>query len=146
MILRMEKGFLHIGIDTDVSTNPIDIGFGNVVAAKKGDFIGARSLERSEDRRIDRRNLVGCEALDASATILAGAHFVTATGGASRSEGFVTSACRSPTHGKTIGIGQLERGFERTGDVVEIYDQGCRVAARIVDICFYDPTGEMMRG
>lgn len=145
MVLRMEKGYLHVGVDTDVSTNPFDLGFGRVVATKKDDFIGARSLQRPEDRRTDRRNLVGFEAVDANTTILAGAHFVTAKGPNWRSEGYVTSACRSPILGRTIGIGLLERGFERNGEKVEVFDQGRRVAARIVDLCSYDPKGEKMR-
>ncbi|MFQ5982883.1 MAG: 2Fe-2S iron-sulfur cluster-binding protein, partial [Woeseiaceae bacterium] len=43
MLLRTEKGFLHVGVDTDGTTNPLDIGFGRVVENKKGDFVGARS-------------------------------------------------------------------------------------------------------
>ncbi len=146
MILRLEKGFLHVGVDTDVSSNPFDAGFGRIVANKQGDFIGARSLERAEDRRSDRRQLVGFETVDRHATVLAGAHVVTGRGTARRSEGFVTSACMSPTLGKTIGLALIERGFERYGEDIELYDQGRLATARIVDACFYDPQGERMRG
>jgi sarcosine oxidase subunit alpha len=146
MVLRLEKGFLHVGVDTDGTTNPLDIGFGNIVANKKGDFIGARSLSRAEDKRADRRQLIGFEIVDSDATVLAGAHIVTGNGAARRSEGFVTSACDSPTLEKTIGLGLLERGFERKGEKIQLYDDEQVVAARIVDTCFYDPAAERMRG
>jgi sarcosine oxidase subunit alpha len=145
MVLRLEKGFLHVGVDTDGTSNPLDIGFGKIVANKKADFIGARSLERAEDRRADRRQLVGFE-VDDNATALAGAHIVTERGNERRTEGFVTSACISPTLGKTIGLGLLERGFERKGEKIELYDDGQVVSAKVVDACFYDPAGERMRG
>ena len=146
MVLRLDKGFLHVGVDTDGMTNPLDIGFGRIVANKKGDFIGARSLKRAEDKRADRRQLIGFELDDSDATVLAGAHIVTGNGAGRRSEGFVTSACMSPTLGKTIGLGLLERGFDRGGERIQLYDDEQLVSARIVDTCFYDPDGERMRG
>ncbi|MDH3531490.1 MAG: sarcosine oxidase subunit alpha family protein, partial [Gammaproteobacteria bacterium] len=145
-ILRLEKGFFEVGVETDGSTNPFDIGFGGIVANKKGDFIGARSLQRAEDKRVDRRQLIGVETDDRSATVLAGAHIVTGNGTERRSEGFVTSACMSPTLGKTIGLGLLERGAERKGETVQLFDDEQVVRARVVDTCFYDPDGERMRG
>jgi sarcosine oxidase subunit alpha len=146
MVLRLDKGFLHVGADTDVMTNPFDIGFGRIVENKVGDFIGARSLKRAEDRRSDRRQLIGFEIDDGDTTVLPGAHIVTGKGVERRSEGFVTSAFISPTLGKTIGLGLLERGFERKGETIQLYDDDQTVAARIVDTCFYDPDGERMRG
>jgi len=145
-LLRLEKGFFEVGVETDGSTNPFDIGFGGIIANKKGDFIGARSLERAEDRRADRRQLVGFEPEERKATVLAGAHIVTGTGSGRRSEGFVTSACMSPTLGRTVGLALLERGAQRKGETIQLYDQGQIVSARIVDTCFYDPDGERMRG
>ncbi len=145
MVLRTEKGFIHVGVDTDGTTNPLDIGFGGVVARKRRDFIGARSLARPNDRRGDRRQLVGFELLDPNRSVAAGAHVVTGCNGALRSEGFVTSACRSPTLGKAIGIGLIEGGFGRKGEEVLVYDDGRTTPARVVEPCFYDPAGERMR-
>ena len=145
MVLRTEKGFVHVGVDTDGTTNPLDIGFGPVIDRKRRDFIGARSLERPNDRRADRRQLVGLEPLEQKVSLAAGAHFVTGAGGGRRSEGFVTSACDSPTLGRTIGIGLIEGGFGRKGAEVLVCDNGRNIPARIVDPCFYDPSGERMR-
>ncbi len=145
MVLRTEKGFLHVGVDTDGTTNPLDIGFAGIIERKQRGFIGARSLQRPNDRRAERRQLVGFEPLEQHASVAAGAHFVTGTEHGGRSEGFVTSACASPTLGRTIGIGLLEAGFSRQGEEVRIYDDGRIVPARIVDPRFYDPAGERMR-
>ena len=145
MVLRTEKGFIHVGVDTDGTTNPLDIGFGGVVDRKRRDFVGARSLARPNDQRVDRRQLVGFELLDQNGGLAAGAHVVTGGKGAERSEGFVTSACRSPTLGRAIGIGLLEGGFHRKGEEVFVYDDGRTTPARVVEPCFYDPAGERMR-
>lgn len=144
MLLRTEKGFLHVGVDTDGTTTPLDLGFGGAIANKDSDFIGSRSLRRSHDRSLNRRQLVGFELPD-SCTVHAGAHFVVVERGARRSEGFVTSAYSSPVLGKTIGLGLLERGFERKGESVAIYDDNQLLNVRIVDTCFFDPAGDRMR-
>ena len=145
MVLRTEKGFVHVGVDTDGTTSPLDIGFAAVVERKRRDFIGARSLQRPNDRRADRRQLAGFELLEQHASVAAGAHVVTGGQRRRRSEGFVTSACESPTLGRTIGIGLVEGGFDRRGEEVLLYDSGRLVPARIVHPCFYDPTGARMR-
>lgn len=144
LALRIEKGFLHVGVDTDGMTNALDVGFGGIIANKKTDFVGARSLQRAEDQRSDRRQLIGFE-VENGTNVVAGAHFV-GNRKVRRSEGFVTSACESPTLGKTIGLGLLERGFDRKGETIEIFDENRIVSARVVDACFYDPDGERMRG
>lgn len=144
LVLRTEKGFLHVGVDTDGMTNPMDVGFGSIAANKKSDFIGARSLQRLQDRSSARRQLIGFE-VEGNHELEAGAHFVTNNGGGRRSEGFVTTAYRSPTMGKLIGLGLLERGFDRMGEEVSLFDQGHITPARVVNACFYDPGGERMR-
>jgi sarcosine oxidase subunit alpha len=62
MVMRIEKGFLHVGADTDGTTYPQDIGFGETLAKKKGDFVGRRSSLRPSALDDDRRQLVGLEA------------------------------------------------------------------------------------
>jgi sarcosine oxidase subunit alpha len=52
----------------------------------------------------------------------------------------------SPTLGKTIGLALLERGTERNGEIIHLYDEGKIVSARVSDDCFYDSDGERMRG
>jgi sarcosine oxidase subunit alpha len=146
MVLRTEKGFLHVGSDTDGTTNPFDIGFGRIIDNKAGDFVGRRSLQRDLDRRQDRRQLVGLEPVNAADRLVAGAHLVRDEGGKRRTEGFVTSACLSPTLGRSVGLGLLEGGFGRKGSVVTVFDNGRTLAARVVEPAFHDPAGERMHG
>jgi len=146
LLMRTEKGFIHVGVDSDGTTNPVDLGFGTVVARKQGDFVGRRSLARAHDRSDDRRQLIGVEPLNAQDALVAGAHLVETANGKRRSAGFVTSACASPTLGRSIGLALLERGFKRKGETVTVYDAGKEFAARVVSPAFYDPTGERMNG
>ena len=143
-VLRTEKGYLHVGGDTDGMTNPLDIGFAGIVAKKQADFVGKRSLLRAQDQRSDRRQFVGVEPLNPNEDLQPGGHFVTPQDQGRRSQGMVTSACFSPTLNRSIGLGLLERGFERKGETVTVFDDGRTFDVRITDPAFYDPTGEKM--
>jgi sarcosine oxidase subunit alpha len=142
--LRTEKGYLEVGGDTDGMTNALDVGFGAVVKNKQADFVGKRSLLRGEDQRSDRRQFVGVLPLNENERLKAGAHFLIADHASRRSQGIVTSACFSPTLNRAIGLGLLEGGFKRKGEVVTLFDDGRTFDARIVDPAFYDPDGEKL--
>ena len=142
MVLRTEKGYLHVGGDTDGTTNALDVGFGGIVAKKQADFVGKRSLLRAQDQRKDRRQFVGVEPLNPNEDLEPGAHFVTPPNQGLRSQGMVTSACFSPTLNRSIGLGLIESGFERKGETVAVFDDGRTFDVRITDPAFYDPTGE----
>ena len=58
-LLRAEKGFIIVGQDTDATLTPIDLQMNWIVSKKKYDFIGKRSLYRSDTIREDRKQLVG---------------------------------------------------------------------------------------
>ncbi len=57
--LRLEKGYLHLGADTNRRTTPLDIGMGGVVAKKQADFIGKRALALPYNASNSREELVG---------------------------------------------------------------------------------------
>jgi sarcosine oxidase subunit alpha len=57
--LRAEKGFIIVGQDTDGTMTPIDLQMDWIVSKKKYDFIGKRSLYRSDTMKEDRKQLVG---------------------------------------------------------------------------------------
>ena len=57
-VLRAEKGYIIVGQDTDGSISPHDLGMGGMVSKTK-DFLGRRSLARSDTARSDRKQLVG---------------------------------------------------------------------------------------
>jgi sarcosine oxidase, subunit alpha len=140
MTLRIEKGYLHIGSDTDGTTLPDDLGMGGAMARKASDFIGRRSLARADALRADRHQLVGILPEDGATPLLAGAHVVNATS-AGGSDGYVTSACWSPTLQRWIGLGMVRRGRARKGETVTLVDEGRRRAARLVAPCFVDAAG-----
>jgi sarcosine oxidase subunit alpha len=145
LVLRMEKGYLHIGSDTDGTTNPLDIGLERVIAKKQRDFLGRRSLDRPDDRRESRRQFVGVEPLDPEIPLRSGAHIVSYVGKKMRSEGFVTSAALSPTLGRHIGLAMVEGGFHRKGELVTLFDDEQFSQAKIVDPAFLDPEGKRAR-
>jgi sarcosine oxidase subunit alpha len=144
LVLRLEKGFLHVGSDTDGTTNPLDLGFGAMVQKKAGDFVGRRSLLRTADQETSRRQFVGLEPVEAGASLVAGAHVISTS--PRRSQGFVTSAAFSPTLGRSIGLGLLERGQARIDEIVTVFDEGRTLQARVVKPAFFDPAGERMNG
>jgi sarcosine oxidase subunit alpha len=63
MSLRLEKGFLHVGSDTDGTTVPDDVGWGRIASHKTVDYIGRRSLSLPEHVRLDRLQLVGLRSI-----------------------------------------------------------------------------------
>ncbi|MBL8270259.1 sarcosine oxidase subunit alpha family protein [Steroidobacter sp.] len=146
LVLRLEKGFLHVGSDTDGTTNPLDLGFGAVIEKKNTDFVGRRSLSRAHDQASSRRQFVGLEPVAANASLVAGAHIVSSASSPRRSEGFVTSAAFSPTLERSIGLALLERGAARIGEIVTIFDEGSTLQARVVKPTFFDSAGERMNG
>lgn len=147
MAMRIEKGFLHVGSDTDGTTLPQDVGFGAIIEKKKSDFIGRRSTSRPDGRRVDRRQLVGLEALDGKKPLSVGAHIVPdRSRGSERSEGWVTSSVYSPSLDLPVAMAMVEGGAGRRGETVNVWDLGERRPARIVDACRYDVAGERLNG
>jgi sarcosine oxidase subunit alpha len=146
MVLRTEKGYLHIGGDTDGSTSALDVDWGHIMK-KSCDFIGKRSLMRPEDQRADRLQFVGL-ATDDAEPLPIGAHLV-ANGpqGVRLSGGYVTSSAFSPFLKKPVALGMVSGGRARIGEVVTVVDDAGRSrSARIVAPVFYDPAGDRLRG
>jgi sarcosine oxidase subunit alpha len=148
MALRTEKGFLHIGADTDGNTNPLDVGWGASIAKKAGDFIGRRSLSRPESVREDRLQFIGIKAIDPKQRLPIGGHIIrdAAASFPVESEGYVTSACMSPTLNASVGLGIVAAGRSRLGESVYVYANGKTVAVELVSAAHYDPKGERLNG
>jgi sarcosine oxidase subunit alpha len=146
MVLRCEKGYLHVGADTDGTTNPLDLGWGFPISKKKDDFIGRRSLSRSNDTREDRFQFVGLEAVNPNEKLPIGGHIVSCANPQmpEKTQGYCTSACLSPTLEKSIGLGLVARGRDRTDEQVYVYADGKTVAARIVSPTHFDVKGERL--
>jgi sarcosine oxidase subunit alpha len=138
MLLRTEKGYLHVGSDTDGTTTPGDIGWGHVLK-RHDDFVGKRSLLRPANRRDGRWQLVGLEPLDSATPLEPGDHLQSAH---VPTEGYVTSAGFSPTLGRTVAIGMVKGGHRRMGEEFSLSSKRGRV--KIADRIAYDPTGDRL--
>ncbi|MGE4057000.1 MAG: FAD-dependent oxidoreductase [Vicinamibacterales bacterium] len=141
-LLRLEKGYLHVGADTDGTTCPDDIGWGHVLKREQ-DFIGRRSLTRPAISDPTRYQLVGLEPLNGLA-LPPGTH-VRATEKDRGSEGYITSSGYSPTLGRWVALALVQRGRAREGEVVTLVTGNGRGQARITRPGSYDPDGERLR-
>jgi sarcosine oxidase subunit alpha len=144
MILRAEKGYVVIGKDTDGTTMPHDLGFAGPREKRAGDFIGKRSLFTEVAVAPDRRQWVGFEPTQGAEPLPCGAHVVALEGPRPRSAGFVTSSYASPTLGRPIALGLIERGAARIGETITLQHLGRRFPARIAPACAFDPKGERL--
>ena len=142
LLLRLEKGYLHVGVDTDGTTAPADVGWGALAAKRKSDFIGKRSLSRPDNQRADRLQLVGLT--DAEAAVLVPGAQLRLPGTTEGSDGWVTSASHSPALGKTIALALLRGGRARTGEKLTVHDLERTSAATIVSPTFLDPEGKRL--
>ena len=143
LLLRLEKGFLHVGLDTDGTTSPADVGWGEVALKKPADYVGKRSLTRPENLRTDRLQLVGLTGEDD--LLIPGAH-LRFDGTHEGSDGWVTSAAFSPTLGKRVALALLRGGRARIGQSVTLLDFGRTGRAQVVPTPFYDPKGARLHG
>jgi len=137
-VLRIEKGFWEVGVDTDGDTTALDVGWGPAIERKSGDFIGRRSLKRLAMQAPDRPQLVGLWPLDPRLEVPVGAH---ALGQGGTVEGHITSSCASPHLGRSIALGRIRAGHARKGERVTLDIEGRKHAALIVDRAFFDPDG-----
>ena len=142
LLLRLEKGYLHVGVDTDGTTAPADVGWGAIAAKRKSDFIGKRSLARPDNQRADRLQLVGLT--DAEAALLVPGAHLRLPGTTEGSDGWVTSASHSPALGKTIALALLRGGRARVGEKLAVHDLDRSCDATIVSPTFLDPEGKRL--
>ncbi len=144
-ILRTEKGYLHIGTDTDGTTLPGDIGLGRAVERKGANFVGRRSLLRPAARDPGRMQLVALRPGDGCSLLPVGAQ-IAAAAPPTQSEGYVTSSYMSPSLGAPVALGMLTRGTQRLGERVRVHHLGSDLEAIVVEAPFIDPTGERLHG
>jgi len=142
-ILRAEKGFIIVGQDTDGSVTPNDLGMQWIVAKGK-DFIGRRSLTRSDTMREGRKQLVGLLTEDPAAVLPEGGQIVEHAGAALPVPmlGHVTSSYFSANLNRSIALALVKDGSRRAGETVEIpLATGKAIRAVISTTVFVDPDG-----
>ena len=134
-LLRLEKGHIIVGQDTDGMTQPDEVSLRWAIAKKKPFFVGAKSVEILSKEPLERK-LVGFE-LGATAPQPKEGHLVIRDGDIF---GSVTSCEYSPTLNKIIGLAYVHPDDSASGaEVVIRTDNAVHVHAHVTDTPFYDP-------
>ena len=141
-VLRAEKGYIIVGQETDGSVTPIDLGLG-ALAARDKDFLGRRSLQRSDIARTDRTQLVGLLPDNPEEILPEGAPLVSELGGIPPVPmiGHVTSSYFGARLGRSFALALVEAGRSRHGEPVWAPLPDRIIAAHICPPGFYDPAG-----
>src|SRR5205085_118552 len=134
-LLRLEKGHIIIGQDTDGLTNPAEAGMEWALGKSKQFYVGKRAVDMQIAKGLTRR-LIGFHLLDPGAPCPKESHLVIHDGDIA---GRVTSVAYSPTLGKVIGLAYLRPGMSRPGSRFTIrIEQGRTIEAVVVPTPFYD--------
>jgi len=138
-LLRAEKGFIIVGQDTDGTMTPIDLQMDWIVSKKKYDFIGKRSLYRSDTMKEDRKQLVGLITDNPSEVLEEGAQIVANTNITPvEMLGHVTSSYYSPNLNKSIALAVVRNGKNMMGQKLFIPMEDKNINVTIVDPVFFD--------
>jgi sarcosine oxidase subunit alpha len=137
--LRLEKGHILVGQDTDSESNMFEQGLGRMIAWEKEHFVGKLALEHLRDAG-DRRLLVGFRTHDG--TVPREGTTIARDG---RLLGRVTSSRWSEEVGAAIGLALLPPEAAADGERVEIDVDGRFVGASVHVGAFFDPEGLRLR-
>ena len=140
-VLRAEKAFIIVGQDTDGTVTPIDLGLDWLVSKRK-DFLGKRSLSRSDTVREDRKQLVGLLTDDPDEMLPEGGQIVEDHKASISNDmiGHVTSSYYSANLGHTFALALVKGGRARMGEKVYVpLSSGRRIRATVTNPAFYDP-------
>ena len=138
-ILRLEKGHVIVGQDTDAISTPMDVGSDWAVRFDKEDFIGRGGLAVAAERGLQQR-LVGF--------VMPGSSFPedgTPVLSGARPVGRVTSARLSPTLGRGFGLAFVPPYLAIEGETVQVLVADRPVSARVTLEPVYDPEGLRLR-
>ncbi|HLU52628.1 MAG TPA: glycine cleavage T C-terminal barrel domain-containing protein [Acidimicrobiia bacterium] len=133
MALRLEKGHVIVGMDTEMDSTPRRLGMEWAVRMDK-DFVGRAALARTDPLPLDRR-LVGLTT-DAPAPTEGSAVFLDG-----EIVGYVTSSGWSPVLGTAVMLAWVDL-FDGSVPPIVVVDGR---PARHVPIPFYDPEGARAR-
>jgi len=138
-LLRAEKGFIIVGQDTDGTMTPIDLQMDWIVSKKKYDFIGKRSLYRSDTMREDRKQLVGLVTDNPKEVLEEGAPIVSELNQSPvKMLGHVTSSYFSPNLKKSIALAVVKGGKNMMGKKLFIPMEGRNINVTVTDPVFLD--------
>jgi sarcosine oxidase subunit alpha len=148
-VLRAEKGYPVIGQDTDGTVTPFDLGMAWAVSKKKPDFIGKRSLSRTDTARDDRKHFVGLLPEDPDTLLPEGCQLVADAvlpPPPVPMIGHVTSSYRSGALGHTFALALVKGGRDRAGQTIHAVLGDRPVPVTVVAPVFYDKEGARRDG
>ena len=142
--LRLEKGHVIIGQESEIRTTLHDLGMGFAWYRKKPEAktVGAPALHFTEQQE-GRLKLVGIQMEDVFRTPGDGALIVDDT-----IRGHVCTARHSHALGKSIGLALVDAPLAKAGTRLKIFQENMgaeRLTAVVVPTPFYDPEGERQR-
>jgi sarcosine oxidase subunit alpha len=134
-LLRLEKGHILVGQDTDFDTTPSKLGLDWAVKMDKPYFVGKAALERIAHTAMAHRLVPVLfdpgKAPAEGAAVSAGEHHV----------GYLTSARYSPTLERGVALAWVRRVGEQFPTAVRAEGIG----GSVVSGPFYDPKGDKLR-
>ncbi len=142
-VLRMEKGHIILGVESEQRTNLLDVGLGFLWDRTKAEAktVGAVALRQAEADP-GRLTLVGIQ-MEEDRPAKDGSIIVD-----SRIRGYVCTARKSVSLGKSVGMALVESQLSDIGTRLEIFEDECdgrRIYAQVVPMPFYDPDGNRMK-
>jgi sarcosine oxidase subunit alpha len=143
-VLRLEKGHIVLGQESEQRTNLLDLGLGFLWDRSQSQVrkVGAAALRQAEGDP-SRLKLVGIQMEDNTRAPRDGAIIVD-----DKVREYVCTARKSFTTGEAIGMALVEAPLSGDGNRLAIYEDECQgrlCYARVVCMPFYDPHGRQMR-
>lgn len=135
-LLRLEKGHVIVGQDTDAMSTPHELQMAWAVAKNKPYFVGDRALEIMNEKPLTRV-LAGFEC-DLDAALPREGHLVV---DGEQMLGRVTSCASSGTLERIIGLAYVPPALATPGTQIRIGVGASDVAATIASLPFYDADG-----
>lgn len=129
--LRLEMGFCLYGNDIDDTTSPFEAKLGWITKFTKP-FINSENLKQQKENGVDRK-LVAFE-LQGRGIPRHDYEIVDEEG---NKIGRVTSGTKSPSTGKAIGLGYVNKPHHKTGSTIHIQIRKKTVPAEVVKLPFY---------
>ena len=140
-LLRAEKGYIIVGQDTDGSITPHDLGLDWMIGKSKKDFLGKRSLIRSDTVRKDRKQLVGILPTNKNERLEEGQHIILDKEIKTPTPmlGHITSCYQSPTLGHNFALAVIKNGQSLIGTKAFVSTPELKtIEVEIVEPIFYD--------
>jgi sarcosine oxidase subunit alpha len=139
-LLRLEKGHIIVGQDTDFDSSPAKLGLEWAVKLSKPDFVGRAGLKRlatiAPNRILRAFTFAGPVAPLEGAQLMAGGERV----------GYLTSSRFSPILGYGIALGWVyETGAGFPSTVTAIDGTGTNLVGTVITAPFFDPEGARLR-